>query len=209
MRAVRLAASALLFGPIGCGGASATAPAPHEAALTAPASGVAASSGTAVERFFPLVDGRLYEYRTMSELGEEGLLVARVHRTDATHGELRYPSGTKRFEYTPEGVKNGEGAFVLKAPLEVGASFRGEHGGTTRIVSTSASATTRAGTFSGCVQTTEERLGDRPVRYTTTFCPDVGIVALEAAGPTTVERAELRSYGAPTSIGPDGLQRIP
>jgi hypothetical protein len=39
----------------------------------------------------------------------------------------------------------------------------------------------------------------------TTFCPDVGIVLLEAASGAAIERAELKSYGPPVEIGPDGL----
>lgn len=201
-------AAALPLALAACGGA-APAAAPKASTFTAPASGVTATSGTELERFFPLVDGRLYEYRTEGDSGERGLLVARVHRTDAAHGELQYPTGTKRFELASDGVRATSGAYVLKAPLEVGATWRGEHGGDVRVVSTSASVQTPAGSFSGCVQTVEERLGDSPVRYTTTFCPDVGIVELQAASGETVERAELRSYGAPTTIGPDGLDRVP
>ena len=168
------------------------------------------SSGTEIERFFPLVDGRIYHYVELDDASGQGLLVARAVRTDALHGELRFPSGAKRFEYTTEGVSLiSNGAFVLKGPLAVGTAWRGEHGGATRIVAVAASVDVVAGHFTGCVQTLEEVRGDRRVRYATTFCPNTGVVLLEAASGGNVERAELKSYGAPVQLGPDGLERIP
>jgi hypothetical protein len=52
--------------------------------------------------------------------------------------------------------------------------------------------------------TIEERGGDVRATYTTTFCPDVGIVLLEVDAGMQSERAELRSYGPPVFIGPPG-----
>jgi hypothetical protein len=149
-----------------------------------------------VERWFPLEDGKLYHYVT-NESGDTGMLVARVHRSDPAHGELRLSNATKRIVFTPEGVAYEDGAFILKAPLEVGTSWPGEHGGTTRIVSKDASAKVAAGSYSGCIQTVED--GGRPPgsRYTTTYCPDVGMVLLEVVAAGAEARAELKSYGFP------------
>lgn len=171
------------------------------------------ASGTSLERFFPLVDGMVYTYRTQNEVGDEGILVARVHRSDAGRGELRFPNGTRLFEYTPDGVvmrsRSGDVTHVLKAPLEVGASWRGEHGGKTRVLSVNASVDTPAGHHDGCVQTMEERLGDRPVRYATVFCPNVGVVSLEVATGANYEKAELKTYAPPMRMRPDGTDRLP
>jgi hypothetical protein len=170
------------------------------------------ASGTPLERFFPLVDGMVYTYRTTNEVGEEGILIARVHRTDAQHGELRFPTGAKIFEFAPDGVvlkaRTGD-AYVLKAPLEVGKSWRGEHGGNTRVLSVTVAAETPAGHQEGCVQTMEERLGDRPVRYATVFCPAVGVVSLEVATGANYERAELKTYAPPMRMKADGTERLP
>ena len=166
------------------------------------------SSGSELERFFPLVDGNVYQYVTEGDTGEQGLLVARAHRADAAHGELRFPSGAKRFEYASDGVKISTGmgqAYILKSPLTVGTSWIGEHGGRTRILSVNATIDVKAGHFTGCVQTLEERKGDRPVKYATTYCPDTGIVLLEAASGAALERAELSSYGAALKLGPYGV----
>ncbi len=153
-----------------------------------------------VDQYFPLEEGRIYHYVT-SENGETGMLVAKVHRTDAAHGELRLSNATKRFVYTPEGVAyDGGGAFILKAPLDVGATWPGEHGGTTRIVTVDASPKVPAGSYGSCIQTLEE--GGRPPgsKYANTYCPGVGMVLLEIGVTGGEARAELKSYGAPVKI---------
>lgn len=157
------------------------------------------ASGSSVEAYFPLEDGRIYAYAT-SENGETGMLVAKVRRTDASRGELRLSNASKRFVYSPAGVAYDTGAFLLKAPLEVGASWPGEHGGTTRIASIDAAPRVPAGSYASCVQTVEE--GGRPAgsRFAATYCPGVGMVLLEVKAAGGEARAELRSYGLPVRI---------
>lgn len=198
----------LIAGAAAC--ADAEAPVTPANRWTSAGGGTAASSGTELEKYFPLVDGHIYHYVTEGDSGGEGLLVARVARSDATRGELRFPSGAKRFEYAPDGVKviGGAGSsYVLKAPLRAGATWVGEHGGTTTVLSVDAIVDTRAGRFTGCVQTLEDKKGDTPAKYATTFCPGRGIVVLEAASGAGLERAELKSYGPPVDLGPDGLTK--
>lgn len=196
---------------IGCGACAGRSGAPESTPWTAPSKGQRnVSSGYDAERLFPLVDGHVYHYVTQNETGDRGLLVARVHRADASSGELRFPSGVRRFEYTAEGVRiasgAGEGAWLLRTPVAQGASWRGEHGGTTTVAAVGMRVETPAGTFEDCVRTLEQRGGDRPVRFETTFCPGVGVVAVEAASGASYERADLKSYGPAVSVGPDGVQ---
>jgi hypothetical protein len=152
-----------------------------------------------VASYFPLEEGRVYHYVT-SEAGLTGMLVARVHRTDATHGELRLSNATKRFVYSPEAVAYDSGVFVLKGPLAVGTSWPGEHGGTTRIATVDAAPTVAAGTYASCVQTVEE--GGRPPggRYLNTYCPGIGLVLLQIQAAGGDARAELKSYGPPVTL---------
>ncbi|MDB5219948.1 MAG: hypothetical protein JWO86_7875 [Myxococcaceae bacterium] len=166
---------------------------------TSPSVATKPPSGSSAEQYFPLEEGRIYAYAT-SENGETGMLVAKVHRTDATHGELRLSNATKRFVFTPEGVAYDGGAFILKAPLDVGASWPGEHGGKATVMSIDATPKVVAGAYSSCVQTVEE--GGRPEgsKYVTTYCPGVGMVLLEVHAAGGEARAELKSYGAPVKI---------
>ncbi len=180
------AVAALLFG---CGGESAVAPRP-----SAPK-----ASGSSVERFFPIQDGHLYHYVTR-EGSESGMLVAKAHRTDSTHGELRFSNTTKRFVYSAEGVAYDGGAVVLRSPLETGTSWPGEHGGTTRVEAVDVDVRVEAGSYAGCVRTVEE--GGRPAgsRYAASYCPGIGLVLLEVSADGQDARAELKSYGLPVKI---------
>jgi hypothetical protein len=192
-----------------CGGADAPAKTP----LVAPSSGAKdVASSSRLERYFPLVDGQLYHYVTTNDLGEQGLLVARVHRESETRGELRLPSGTRRFEYVPEGVllvrSTGERVPLLVTPLLVGASWRGEHGGITSVAAIDVSVEVPAGRFFPCITTVEDRRGDVSARYATTFCEGVGITVLEVQSGANLEKAELKSVGPPVEIGDEGLRVV-
>jgi hypothetical protein len=167
---------------------------------------VGATSGTEAERFFPLVHGHIWQYETRNAEGEKGVLLLRAHRIDARHGELRTQTGARRIEYMDEGVGlAGRAAYILKTPLASGTTWTGEHGGKTRIVDTNTHVDVPAGRFSGCITTIEnESAAELTFRYTTVFCPDVGITLLAVQADVAYERAELRSYGPPVSIGPDG-----
>jgi len=90
--------------------------------------------------------------------------------------------------------RSGEASYVLKLPLLEGTSWRGEHGGQSRILKVDLAFDTGAGHHEGCVQTMEERLGDRPTRYSTIFCPEIGVVQVEVATGANFERATLKSY---------------
>jgi hypothetical protein len=173
-----------------CGGGAPTTPVPPSAGT---------STATRLERFFPLEDGKIYHYVTR-ENADTGMLVAKVHRTDAAHGELRLSNATKRFAILPEGIAYDGGAFILKAPVEVGTSWPGEHGGTTKIVAADAVAEVPAGHYASCVTTVEE--GGRPPgsRYETTYCPGVGMVLLVVRAGGSEARAELKSYGMPAKL---------
>lgn len=175
---------------------------------------VGASSGTDGERWFPLKDGTLYHYQTevLGDTVAKGLLVAKVHRSTASTGELRKPAGTQKFEFTPLGIatttKTGAPAYLLKLPLDPNAQWLGPHGGVTKLKQQQVNVTLGFGSFSGCIRTEELRGGDAPLRIVTTLCPDVGIASLEVTQGAGVERAELVYFGPPIDIGTDGLRRV-
>lgn len=197
---------------LGCG----SAPTGPKTGWQADASGMkGAASGSEAERFFPMVDGNIYSYRT-AHLGDDGseagVLMMKVHRDSPTSGELRKPASSQRFEYGPVGIatttKTGNPAYLFKWPLTPEARWLGPQGGESRLGSKDVTITTPAGTFSGCLAIIEERRGDLPTRVTTTVCPDVGIVSLEVSSGGAVERAELVYYGAPMDVGPEGTRRV-
>lgn len=200
-----LAASAALS----LGACSAAAPTGADLFIGPPTGVSGVSSNTDVERYFPLVDGTVFSYRTETEDGDSGILVARVHRTDATHGELVYPTGKKRFVYTPEGIRQEPNPnYVLKGPLQRGTTFRGQNGGRAEIVEIGVVMDVKAGSYQNCLRVVEQRGGDRPARFATTFCPDVGVVAIEASSGMSFERAELVSAAPAVNIN-DGTTVVP
>lgn len=154
-------------------------------------------AASAADAYFPLVSGHLYHYVT-DENGEPGMMVATALRTDATHGELHIGSSVKRFALDAKGVAYDGGAYVLRVPLDVGASWPGEHGGVTRIVANDAPVSVPAGTYGSCLETVEDVVPE--AHYRNTYCPGVGLVLLEVTSPRGHARVELKRYGEPVKL---------
>lgn len=205
--------SGLLTGlALGVGLTTACGP-PADSETPAPGAAVAPTvPASAIARFFPLASGHIYHYVTETD-GGEGMMITRVSRADGSSGDLQGPQGTKTFHYAADGVTLDAGGalpvYVLKVPFTVGNKWRGQGGSSVEIVEVDASVIVPAGTYSGCIKTLEQRGGDRPLRIATTYCPDTGIVLLEAASGTVMERVALKSYGPPVDLGPDGIRQLP
>ena len=158
---------------------------------------------TDVERYMPLKADTVYAFETSIEnSGEKGVLMMHVDRPRANQAVLVVGGKAQRLEIEKQGIRLSNGGWLLKAPLSVAAQFKGQFGQVV-IRSTDATVDTPAGRFTGCVETIEESTAVQK-RVTTVFCPDIGIVALDAEG--TIgddfgrERAVLRSYGPRVDI---------
>ena len=196
---------------VACGASDTPASSGSAPTGSAPASG---SSGTPYERFLPLVDGTLLHYETEkftdSPTTGVGIITASVRRTSSTGGDLRLASRTRHIEYAPDGVvmvADGQRSYLIKAPLTVGTTWTGERGAQMAIVGVDLPVTVPAGTYQGCLRTEEARFGDSPGKVLTTYCPDVGIVVLEATNAAGMERASLKHFGPPVDLGPEGVTR--
>jgi hypothetical protein len=157
-----------------------------------------------LERFFPLVDGKLYAYLGRSDgagaNGVQSLVVLRVERKGRDRGILRGSSLERTFLFADKSVSRVGGGMVLALPLREGAVFLGDHGGRTTIAETSANIDAPSGHYSGCLRTEEEPSLTYAAKVLTTFCPGVGIVRLEVVAPNGKEVLELQSYGDPVVI---------
>lgn len=184
---------------LGCGGSPQAPP-------SAP-SGAGKGASSPVDRLLPFADGTVFAYDSYDEeTGARGMFVTRVRVGASGRVELTTGARTKLLERLPDGVARvPERTYLLKAPLAVGATWRGEEGATVRVTAVDAIVEVPAGKFVGCVETVEERDGDARRRVTTVFCPDVGIVKLEveasAGGEHALERAVLRSFGPAIDLG--------
>lgn len=192
----------LFFALLACGPSTSEPNAPSAAKP-------AASSGSPVESYFPLEHGKMYTYATRDG-AETGTISMRVERGDATHGKLVVVGtrSAKRFVYEKDGVAYEGGAYILKAPIEVGTSWPGEHGGTAKIAKTDLPMKVGDKSYGSCIQTVED--GSRPPgsRYTTTYCPGVGMVLFEVVTNEGDARGELKSYGAPIEMKPGTTVQI-
>jgi len=196
-----------------CGGSDEVAQKP--AWLQAGSAGPIGPSSSPLERYFPSVDGTVFQYETVSysdaPKAGNGLLMASAHRTSSTRGELRLPGATRSIEYVPDGVvttgPTGERWYLLQTPLTVGRSWNGPRGAPVTVLDVDVAETVPAGTFQGCVRTAELHTGDDPKKIVTTYCPDVGIVILEEQSAAGMERASLKHFGPPVDIGPEGVTK--
>jgi hypothetical protein len=184
----------LLLAVVGCGGAAAQ----NDSKL-----GPTEPVITDVERYMPLKADTVYAFETSIEnSGEKGVLMMHVDRPRANQAVLVVGGKAQRLEIEKQGIRLSNGGWLLKAPLSVAAQFKGQFGQVV-VRSTDATVDTPAGRFTGCVETIEESTAVQK-RVTTVFCPDIGIVALDAEG--TIgddfgrERAVLRSYGPRVDI---------
>lgn len=159
---------------------------------------------TDVERFLPFEPNTVSAFDTFTEnSGDKGVLMMQISRPRPDAVELEVGGKIQRLTIVPEGVQLSTGGWLLKAPLQAGARFKGQFG-EVQVVSISRAIQVPAGSYTGCIETKEEsRAAER--RVTTVFCPKVGIVSLEAEGKLGDdeyghEKALLRSHGPRVDI---------
>jgi len=163
-------------------------------------------SAEGVARYLPLEDDTVFSYETRMEPGgERGLLVLEVRRRRPELAELVVAGRAQRLNVSPTSIELVTGGALLRAPLTVGASWRGDFG-RVRVTNVSRSVTVPAGAFSGCVETVEEMTSAEGTKRTTTvFCPGVGIALreteVEQDGAQGSDRIELKSFGKRFSAG--------
>ncbi len=156
------------------------------------------SSGSLVEPYFPLVDGNIYSFATTDAALGDGLLTVKAHRTDALHGDLTIGATRKSFVYSRDAVSYESGAVVLKAPLEKGKSWEGEHGCPCTIAETGLKVELLEKSATNCIETSETcRSG---TTYRTTYCPNIGIAKLVVEQGKVKAVVQLRSYGPPITL---------
>lgn len=148
---------------------------------------------TPVERYMPLTEGFVYEYDLEGDTGEKGRMMMHVSRPRPGLVELDVAGKVQRLELAPDGIRHATGGYLLKAPLKLGAQWKGQFG-TVKVVDIARSIQTPAGSFSSCLVTVEEQPSAATKRATSVFCPGVGLVSL------AIEASVDGEYGSVTSI---------
>jgi hypothetical protein len=172
--------------------------------------GDANAPSSAVSRYLPLADGRIWAYDEEDEETKTGgVFVTRARKLVGTRFSLTTGQRTRIVEMRADGIATENGVYLLKLPLVAGTQWPGERGSLVRIAGADKVVQVPAGTFAGCVETVEDLAaptgGENPLRrITTQFCPDVGIASLRVEvweqGKHSGERAVLRCFGEPVTL---------
>jgi hypothetical protein len=169
---------------------------PAAARAPAPAAAPAESAHSEAEHFLPLRADTVFSYKTwVAGSSEPELLILQVERPSPNHANLRSGGSVKRLELVPDGIRLVTGGYLLKLPLSQGADWAGP-AGRVRITGLDRVVTVAAGSFSGCLDTTEnDSRGESPRAILTTYCPGVGIVQFSVDDGERQQRFELVSFG--------------
>lgn len=162
-----------------------------------------ASGTTGVERYFPLGDGYVYTYETTEADQSQDMLLLRVKRLDKEHAQLQTASGVRHLIISPNAIRREGSGFVLRGPLDQGASWEGDNGGRTHIEAVNVRVSVPAGNFADCIRTVE-RIGQATGKITSVFCDGVGIAEMRVEqweGAThAVKHFALKAYGPPVDL---------
>jgi len=183
----------MAFLGLATGSCSGQAP-PASKAPTELLAGIEAQSE--VERYFPLTDDTVFTYSVwLPESVEPEQLILQVERRAKSRASLRSGSSIKRLELVADGIRLVTGGYLLKAPLTLRAEWAGP-AGRVRLTALEQNVSVPAGTFVGCLETTETG-GQGPTAraIVTTYCPEVGIVKLSVNDAERQERFELKAFG--------------
>lgn len=168
-----------------------------------------ASKRTGVLRYYPLEPGMQWSFMLRESPAAPGLLVVtKVVAFDGTNAELRTGTSTTALRVAKDGiVREPQHTYMLRWPIELGQKWPTSPGATMEVTGVDQKVTVEAGTFEGCVETTERFGGDEARVLRTVFCPDVGPVTLEATalgveGGAVTQRATLRAFGPGQVLAP-------
>lgn len=149
-------------------------------------------------RLFPLEPGTVYSY--MVRDGTELPTLATLRVLEASGDRVTIQRNRQPEEVlvvSAEGIALlAEPAWLVRAPIVVGATFPAEGGRTARVASIGEEVRTGLGEHRGCVRI-DERDEESRIETQTTYCPDIGPVRIvsslvsELSGVRLEVRAEL------------------
>ncbi len=160
-----------------------------------------------LHQMLPLIDGTVSNFRMVTDLGEEGILVLEIFRPREELAELKIAGRAQRLAVEENRISHTTGGILLETPLEEGRSFKGSFGMVT-ITETDQLVEVPAGTYAGCLTTVEESTTP-PKRSTSTYCPGIGLVIMEVESfgeEAGLVRTEL-SYHGPRVVIPQRTER--
>jgi hypothetical protein len=160
--------------------------------------------------YYPFEPGSQWSFRVSGPPGLPTLLkIDKVIAFDGQVAIVQSGNESRTYKVVPDGiVRDPSGAYLLKFPMKLGDKWPGAKGATVEVTRVDAKITVEAGTFEGCVETTETIQGDESGLVRSVFCPDVGPVEAEVRelNPPPGEIAQfavqrLLAYGMPATLG--------
>ncbi|MEM6962607.1 MAG: hypothetical protein AAF355_03905 [Myxococcota bacterium] len=191
------ALGALIAASAGCGGA--------------PSTSAATRTTITVETLYPMAEGSAWSFDVDTGVSNAPPTLA-ITRVVSARGALfelsNNGSEPVRYELREQGLfRPGSGTWLLRKPIETGASWASTSGMVAEVASMGVRVTTPAGTFEDCVLI-EERGEDSTRRIATTYCPGVGPVRVLSSmstrfrGTHTEVTAVLRGYAVSPEAAP-------
>lgn len=168
------------------------------------------------DRLYPMTEGSVWTYDVETGVGPNVLAISRVVAVRGTSVEIRNDGGQSlTYERRAEGLwEPGSSTWLLRAPIEVGASWDTGSGRTARITTIDERVEVMAGVFEDCVRV-EETGGDDGRLIVTVYCPNVGPTIIESrmtaqlTGMEAAVRGTLRAFAlgdeAASYAGADGV----
>lgn len=157
-----------------------------------------------VARYLPARGDVVLAYKTLEvDTGASGVAMMRVVPQGTDHAQITGGKTPTAVVYEAKGIRRvPEDTYLLVWPPDEGRTWPMGALATARIRTASAKVTVAAGTFERCIEVVEERKSPTASAViVTTFCPDVGIVLIDAdGGETGHERLELTSAQKAVSI---------
>jgi len=164
-----------------------------------------------VHAYYPFEVGMQWTFMVRGPSAPMGILkVDKVIAFDGKLAVIQDAQATVSYRIGPEGItREPSHAPLLKWPIVLGDKWPGAEGSTVEVTQVDTTVTVDAGTFEGCVETTERVGGDAASVLITQFCPDVGpvFVDIRALNPAPGEPpahliAKLRAFGPAMELPP-------
>lgn len=168
--------------------------------LAAGCGGAQTPSGPPIDRLapdtlYPLAEGNGWSFMVDNGI-EQVLLPQYVQRVDGPRREVASGQTVIVYEVRPEGIfQPSTGTYVLKRPIEEGATWDAPSDRTARVTSTTASVRTgRDVELTDCV-VVEVTAENDPQISRTTYCPTVGPVLVETEMHMSLSGETVRVVG--------------
>jgi len=150
------------------------------AAACAPKTPAPSSSAIEPADLYPLHAGNAWSYDVDTGEASTTLAVTRVETFDGRIAEVHTGHTVLRYEVLVEGIRvPPRDEWILRAPLEEGATWPGRGGRSARLIATGMRVETLAGTFERCMEVLETG-GKLEVEVRTVYCPGVGPVSVDS-----------------------------